>query len=144
MLVRPTVADTVADGLAAAGVDTVFCVPGAHIDDLCHSINSHPTLRLVVCRTEAGSAMMAIGHARTSGTVACCLAIPGPGLLDLGTSLAIARSVGTPLLCVAGTISSRFEGLRLGLLHEAPQVFRDAPELVGSHTYSALMTTPWV
>ncbi|NNH73692.1 hypothetical protein HLB23_28215 [Nocardia uniformis] len=120
-----TVADAVSDALVSVGVETVFTVPGAHIDDLCLSIERHPGLRLVVCRTESGSGMMAIAHARTRpGTIACCLSIPGPGLLDLGTALMTARAVGVPLLCIAGGVPNGREGL--GLLHETPQVFTAA------------------
>lgn len=124
-----TVADAIADAVVRAGVEVVFGVPGAHIDELCLSVARHPRLRLVVCRTEAGSGLMAVAHARTRpGTLGCCLTIPGPGLFDLGAALTTARAVGVPLLCIAGGVHSGRRGL--GLLHESPDLFTTASGVV--------------
>ncbi|ROO52676.1 acetolactate synthase-1/2/3 large subunit [Micromonospora sp. Llam0] len=128
------IADAITDTLAKAGIESVFCVPGAHIDELCRSVAAHSALRLVTCRTEQGSGMMALGHARISNQVACCLTIPGPGLLSLAPVLATATAMSVPFLCVAGAIASPYDGLGLGLLHEAPPVLRHGDLLSGWHT----------
>lgn len=127
-------ADVVVETLAKAGIERVFCVPGAHIDELCRSVSAHPHMELVTCRTEYGSGMMALGHARTSGQVACCLTIPGPGLLALTPVLATATAMSVPFLCVAGAIASAWDGAGLGLLHEAPPVLRHEGFLSGWRT----------
>lgn len=134
MSVSTLLADVVAETLAEAGVNRIFCVPGAHIDELCRSISAHPDIDLVVCRTEHGSGMMAIGHARISGQVACCLAIPGPGLLNLATALATAGATSVPFLCIAGAIDSRWDSAGLGLLHEVPPVLRHENFLSAWHS----------
>ncbi len=128
------VADAVVDALAKAGINRFFCVPGAHVDELCRSVSARSDVELVVCRTEQGAGMMALGHARTSGQVACCLTIPGPGLLNLATALVTATAAGVPFLCVTGGIASRWDGVGLGLLHEAPPVLHHDDLLSGCHT----------
>ena len=104
------VADLVTATLANAGISRVFCVPGAHIDELCRSVSSRSDMELVVCRTEQGSGMMAIAHGRVTGQVACCLTIPGPGLLNLVTALATATAASVPFLCLAGGLAAAWNG----------------------------------
>ena len=57
---RDTVAQLVADSLEAHNIDQVFCVPGESYIGLTSALVERDTMRIIVCRHEAGAAFMAL------------------------------------------------------------------------------------
>lgn len=84
-----------ADTIAAAGVRTVFGVPGQRILPLVHELQNGHGVSVVLTRHEQGAAFMADAYARVAG-LGCCFATSGPGATNLltGVSAAYMDSVG--------------------------------------------------
>ena len=88
----------------------VFLVPGKMIYPLLDAIDKSPSIHGVVAAHETGSAFMADGYARASRKFGVCLAISGPGTMNLVPGMAAACADRIPVLYLAGGISSRAEG----------------------------------
>jgi acetolactate synthase-1/2/3 large subunit len=91
-----------AAALAAAGVDTVFCVMGdGNLDLLVELADAHG-VRLVHARHEQGAVAMADGYARRTGRLGVASVTHGPGLTQTGTSLKVASARRSTILVLAG------------------------------------------
>ncbi len=118
---RITGADALVESLLANGVNTVFGLPGAQLDQLFDSIyRSEGRIKLVRSRHEQGSAYMAFGYARSTGRVGVYAVVPGPGLLNSSAALCTAYATNTPVLCLSGQIPLEDIDSGLGHLHEIP------------------------
>lgn len=91
--------------LEAAGVDTVFGIPGGAIlpayDPLFDS-----SIRHVLVRHEQGAGHAAEGYALATGKVGVCMATSGPGATNLVTPIADAHMDSVPLVAVTGQVAS--------------------------------------
>jgi acetolactate synthase-1/2/3 large subunit len=92
--------------LEAAGVDTVFGLPGTQNIALYEALRRSP-LRAVVATHELGAAFMANGYARASGRPGVLTTIPGPGFTYALTGLAEAFLDSTPLVHIVGAPARR-------------------------------------
>ena len=72
------VASIIVNSLVAAGVKTVFGIPGAKIDAIFNTLSDHPEIKLIVCRHEQNAAMMAAATGRITGIPGVCIATSGP------------------------------------------------------------------
>ncbi|MBI4183514.1 MAG: thiamine pyrophosphate-binding protein [Proteobacteria bacterium] len=114
--------------LMGHGIDTVFGLPGVQLDNLFDALyEAKGRIRTIHTRHEQGAAYMALGYAQSSGRVGTCLAVPGPGVLNMGAALATAAGSNVPVLCLTGQIPSYQIGLGLGIAHE----IRDQPQALG-------------
>ena len=87
--------------LTAAGIDTVYALPGeetAHLMDALAAVE----IDIVICRHEQGAAFMAAAHGRMTRRPAACLATLGPGATNLLTGVADATLDGVPMLVITG------------------------------------------
>ena len=110
-----------ARGLKAYGVDTIFGLPGAQLDNFFDALyEERESIRVIHTRHEQTTAYMAFGYAQATGKVGVCLVVPGPGLLNAGAGLCTAYACNAPVLCIAGEIASDQIDGGIGALHEIP------------------------
>ncbi len=114
-----TCGEAVLELLSSYGVDTVFGIPGVHTLELYRGL-AHSTLRHVTPWHEQGAGFMADGYARATGKPAACFVISGPGVTNMATAMAQAKSDSIPMLVVASVVNSKKLGNLEGLLHELP------------------------
>ena len=88
--------------LIAAGVETVFAVPGLQIMDIYDGFYDAPEVQLVTCRHEQTTVFAADGYARTTGKVGVALVVPGPGAYNAASAMATAYATNSPVLLVSG------------------------------------------
>ncbi|WP_415922104.1 acetolactate synthase large subunit [Tateyamaria sp. SN6-1] len=94
-------AQVLVDCLQAAGIDTVFGVPGEETTALMEALSASD-IEFVLCRNEQGAAFMASVHGRLSGQPGVCLATLGPGATNLVTGVADAQLDHVPLIAITG------------------------------------------
>ena len=87
--------------LDAAGIDTVFGVPGEETTEIMEAIDASD-IEFVLCRNEQGAAFMASVHGRLTGRPGVCLATLGPGATNLVTGVADAQLDHVPLIAITG------------------------------------------
>ncbi len=119
--------------LEAAGIDTVFGIPGVHNAALYDALLDARGLRHVLTRHEQGAAFMADGFARASGRIACVSTITGPGITNAATGLGEARADSSPVLHVATALEPRETRRLSGELHELGSQSGLLRSLVGYH-----------
>lgn len=102
--------DFVLDALLREGIDRLFMVPGGLIDPLLPALARHPTLKPVVAAHEGGAAYMADGYARASGRFGAAIGIGGPGLCNMTTAVAAAKTDFSPILVLSGEVPVEMEG----------------------------------
>ena len=92
--------------LKARGVDVVFGIPGVHNQELYRGLKE-AGLRHILARHEQGAGFMADGYARASGGAGVVLAGQnGPGATNLVTGLAQAKAAYSPVISIAGALST--------------------------------------
>jgi acetolactate synthase-1/2/3 large subunit len=101
-----TGAEILCSALEAAGVDTVFGLPGTQNIAFYEALR-HSRLRAPVATHELGAAFMANGYARASGRPGVLTTIPGPGFTYALTGLAEAFLDSTPLVHIVGAPARR-------------------------------------
>lgn len=104
------VADAMIDVLVAAGVDTVFGLPGGTISPLHDALLDRPEIQVITTRHEAGAVFAAAGYARSSNKPGVVLVTSGPGVLNTMTGLASAYCDGIPVVILAGEVPRALHG----------------------------------
>jgi acetolactate synthase I/II/III large subunit len=115
--------DFILDALLQEGLTHLFLVPGGLIDPFLPALARHPRLRPIVAAHEGGAAYMADGYARASGRFGAALGIGGPGLCNMATAVAAAKTDASPVLVLSGEIPIDMEGL--GEFQDASQATLD-------------------
>ncbi|WP_436345342.1 thiamine pyrophosphate-binding protein [Natronorubrum sp. FCH18a] len=95
------VSHAVIERLAAAGIDTVFGIPGTQTLPLNEAIDRRGDVRFVVARHETAVSHQAWGYAETSGRLAATAVVPGPGDMNAMNGLKNAYNDCTPLIHIA-------------------------------------------
>ncbi len=93
------------------GTDHCFMVPGGMDDPFMTPMTATDGMRTIVAAFEGGAAYMADGYARASGRLGLCFGIGGPGVLNMATALAAARTDRSSVLAVSGEVPTTWEGL---------------------------------
>ena len=101
-----TVADLLVATLEAAGVDTIWGLPGDSLNGLTESLRQRDRIRWRGVRHEEAAAFAASAAADTSGRLAVCAGSCGPGNLHLINGLYDAHRSRTPVLAIAAQIPS--------------------------------------
>jgi acetolactate synthase-1/2/3 large subunit len=105
--------------LIAHGLDTVYALPGLHLDPLFDAMfASADRIRAVHPRHEQAAAYMALGAALATGRPQAYAAVPGPGFLNTSAALLHAYSMNAPVLALIGEIPEPAIGRSFGHLHE--------------------------
>ncbi len=115
--------DFVLNALAEEGLTHLFMVPGGLVDPFLPALARVPRLRPIVAAHEGGAAYIADGYARASGRFGAVLGIGGPGLTNMTTAVAAAKTDGSPVLVLSGEIPVDMEGL--GEFQDASQTTLD-------------------
>jgi acetolactate synthase I/II/III large subunit len=102
--------DFVLQALLREGLDHLFMVPGGLVDPFLPALARHPDLKPIVAAHEGGAAYMADGYARASGRFGAALGIGGPGLCNMTTAVAAAKTDSSPVLILSGEIPLDMEG----------------------------------
>ena len=87
--------------LEAAGVDTVFGIPGGAILPAYDPLMDSTKIRHVLVRHEQGAGHAAEGYALATGKVGVCMATSGPGATNLVTAIADAHMDSIPMAALA-------------------------------------------
>ena len=114
------VGDAIVEVLQAAGVDTVFGIPGLHTLPFYDALAGTPSIRHILTRHEQGAAFAADGYARTLGRPGVLSTTTGPGTFNTLAAFAEAWSDSSPIVLLAGQIDAALDGLGRGVLHETP------------------------
>jgi acetolactate synthase-1/2/3 large subunit len=99
-----TVARLLAESLEAHEVDQVYCVPGESYIGLTSALIERNSVRLVVCRHEAGAGYMAVADGRLRDRAGVAVVSRGPGLSNAMVSLHSAYHDATPLVMLVGQV----------------------------------------
>lgn len=109
------VVDYIVDRLAALGVDHIFGVDGANIEDLYDAAHFRPGITAVLAKHEFSAATMADGYSRSGagpgsglGVVA---ATSGGGALNLVAGLGESLASRVPVLALVGQAPAAMDGL---------------------------------
>jgi acetolactate synthase-1/2/3 large subunit len=109
-----TVARLLAESLEAHDVDQVFCVPGESYIGLTSALIERNSMRLIVCRHEAGAGFMAAADGRLRNRAGVAMVSRGPGLSNGLVALHSAYHDATPLVMLIGQVERKDFG-RLAL-----------------------------
>jgi acetolactate synthase I/II/III large subunit len=96
--------------LKSLNINHLFLVPGKMVYPLMNAVSATREMHGIVAAHETGSAFMADGYARASRKFGVCMAISGPGTMNLVPGMAAARADRIPVLYVVGGIPSQSEG----------------------------------
>ena len=133
--------DFILNALVQEGLTHLFMVPGGLIDPFLPALARQPGLRPIVAAQEGGAAYMADGYARASGRFGAVVGIGGPGLGNMATAVAAAKTDASPVLALSGEIPVEMEGL--GEFQDASQATLDDTSLMKPLTrLSATVTGP--
>jgi acetolactate synthase-1/2/3 large subunit len=103
---RMTGAQSLVRSLEAAGVDTVFGIPGGAILPAYDPLMDSAQIRHILARHEQGAGHAAQGYAQVTGRVGVCMATSGPGATNLVTPIADAHMDSVPLVAITGQVPS--------------------------------------
>lgn len=131
-----TVADLVADTLAAAGVARVWGVTGDSLNGINESLARIPSIRWMHVRHEEAAAFAAGAEAHLTGELAVCAGSCGPGNLHLINGLFDCHRNHVPVLAIAAHIPSSEIGSGYFQETHPAELFREC-----SH-YCELVSTP--
>jgi len=115
--------DFVLNALAQEGLTHLFLVPGGLVDPFLPALARQAKLQPIVAAHEGGAAYMADGYARASARFGAAMGIGGPGLCNMATAVAAAKSDYSPVLVLSGEIPVDMEGL--GEFQDASQATLD-------------------
>jgi acetolactate synthase I/II/III large subunit len=115
--------DFLLNALVQEGLTHLFMVPGGLVDPFLPALARHPNLQPIIAAHEGGAAYMADGYARASGRFGAVMGIGGPGLCNMATAVAAAKTDCSPVLVLSGEIPVTLEGL--GAFQDASQATLD-------------------
>ena len=104
------VVDYIVDELAAGGVEYVFGVDGANIEDLYDAMSLHPGVTGILAKHEFSAATMADGYRRASSTMGVVAATSGGGSLNLVAGLGESYASRVPVLALVGQPPTTLDG----------------------------------
>jgi acetolactate synthase-1/2/3 large subunit len=101
-----TGAQSLIRSLEAAGVDTVFGIPGGAVLPAYDPLMDSKQIRHILVRHEQGAGHAAEGYALATGKIGVCMATSGPGATNLVTPIADAYMDSVPMVAVTGQVPS--------------------------------------
>jgi pyruvate dehydrogenase (quinone) len=98
-----TAADLLIERIIGWGIDTIFGLPGDGINSIFEALRTHQeSIKFIQVRHEEAAAFAAVGYAKYTGKIGCCLATSGPGGIHLLNGLYDAKGDGAPVLAITG------------------------------------------
>ncbi len=104
----PTItgADSLVRSLEAAGVETVFGIPGGAILPAYDPLMDSTQVRHILVRHEQGAGHAAAGYAYVTGRVGVAMVTSGPGATNLVTPITDAYMDSVPMVAITGQVAS--------------------------------------
>ncbi len=102
-----SVSRLITESLEAHDVDQVFCVPGESYIGLTSTMVERNSVRVIVCRHEAGAGFMAAADGRLRNRAGVCMVSRGPGLSNGIVALHSAFHDATPLVMLVGQVERK-------------------------------------
>ena len=102
-----TVAHLLTDSLEAHDVDQIYCVPGESYVGLTSVLSARNTIKMVVCRHEAGAGFSAVADGRLRARSGVCMVSRGPGLSNAMVAIHSAFHDATPLIILVGQVERK-------------------------------------
>ncbi len=106
------------DTLRAAGVRTVFGIPGVHNLSMYDALYRAGDIDHIVCRHEQGAGFAADAYARVSGQTGVYITTTGPGATNAFTALGEAWTDNSPVLHLASQLDRNLIDRNRGVVHE--------------------------
>ncbi len=97
------------DQLVAQGVERVYCVPGESYLAALDAMHD-AAIEVMVCRQEAGAAMMALTEGRLTGRPGICFVTRGPGATNAAHGVHIAEHDSAPMILFVGQVERAMLG----------------------------------
>lgn len=110
MLGRYRVADHIVGHLAAIGVDHLFGVDGANIEDVYDAAHFRPGIDVVLAKHEFSAATMADGYSRSGAGLGVVAATSGGAALNLVAGLGESMTSRVPVLALVGQPATAMDG----------------------------------
>src|SRR6195256_6981005 len=107
---RHRVVDHIVEYLAASGVDFIFGVDGANIEDVYDAAFFRDDITAVLAKHEFSAATMADGYSRSGAGLGVVAATAGGGALNLVAGLGEALTSRVPLLALVGQAPTTMDG----------------------------------
>ncbi|WP_082969527.1 thiamine pyrophosphate-binding protein [Mycobacterium kyorinense] len=111
MSTKHRVVDYIVEYLSRAGIDYIFGVDGANIEDLYDAAFFSAEITAVVAKHEFSAATMADGYSRGGNGLAVVAATSGGGALNLVPGLGEALASRVPVLALVGQPATAMDGL---------------------------------
>ena len=115
-------AEVLVDGLVAQGVTHVFCVPGESYLAVLDAFVDRAII-VVVCRQEAGAAIMAEAWGKATGRPGVCFVTRGPGAMNAAHGIHIAQQASSPMILFVGQVARGVRGREAFQEIDYPAVF---------------------
>lgn len=110
MLGKYRVVDHIVEHLTNLGVDHIFGVDGANIEDLYDAAHFRSAMNAVLAKHEFSAATMADGYSRSGSGLGVVAATSGGGSLNLVAGLGEALASRVPVLALVGQPASSMDG----------------------------------
>ena len=107
---KQRVVDHIVERLASAGVDHIFGVDGANIEDLYDAAHFRSEVTAVLAKHEFSAAAMADGYSRSGAGLGCVAATSGGGALNLVAALGESLTSRVPVLALVGQTPTTMDG----------------------------------
>src|SRR5579875_1628653 len=104
------VVDHIVEHLAKIGVEYIFGVDGANIEDCYDAAHFHPDINAVLAKHEFSAATMADGYSRSGAGLGVVAATSGGGSLNLVAGLGESLASRVPVLALVGQPASAMDG----------------------------------
>lgn len=104
-----TAAEVLVDQLVIQGVTHVFCIPGESYLAVLDALHDRD-IAVVVCRQEAGAAIMAEAYGKATGRPGVCFVTRGPGATNAMHGIHIAQQASAPLVMFVGQVERAVRG----------------------------------
>src|SRR5271170_89883 len=104
------VVDLIVEHLAGMGVDYIFGVDGANIEDLYDAAHFHSDITAVLAKHEFSAATMADGYSRAGAGLGVMAATSGGGALNLVAGLGESFASRVPVLALVGQPATTMDG----------------------------------
>ena len=117
-----TAAEVLVDGLVAQGVTHVFCIPGESYLAVLDAFVDR-AITVIVCRQEAGAAIMAEAWGKATGRPGVCFVTRGPGATNAMHGIHIAQQASSPMILFVGQVARGVRGREAFQELDYPAVF---------------------
>jgi len=104
------VVDHIVERLASLGVDHIFGVDGANIEDLYDAAHFRSDIKAILAKHEFSAATMADGYSRSGAGLGVVAATSGGGALNLVAALGESLTSRVPVLALVGQTATTMDG----------------------------------